>query len=547
MSTVQLDATSLRRWRADPALFVEQVLVNPETGKPFELLPAEQAFLDHAFKTGESGRLLYGEQIFAAPKKSGKTGFAALYVLIMTWLYGGRFPEIVLAANDLDQSVGRVFEAVKRIIEHSPRLAKEASITANKITFPAIGGTITANPSDHAGAAGANPVLSVFDELWGYVSERSRRLWDEMVPPPTRMIAARLVVTYAGYEGESELLWELYRRGSKQPEVAPSLRAGDGMLMAWHHEPIAPWRTAEWLEDMRRSLRPGQYLRMICNEFVSSESSFCDMDDWDACVSPDIRPVASDKSLPVWVGVDASVKHDSTAIAVVAWNAATKRVVLVSHRIFQPTPDRPLDFEQCVENTVKDYARQFIVRGVFFDPYQMVATAQRLQAAGIPMREFNQSGANLTVMGNNLYGLIKARQLVVYPDKAIRLAVSRTVAKETPRGLQITKEKASHKIDVVVALAMAALHAVERGQRDGPPLIYDPVGLIPRVDVGDSVGDLSHLHVGAEPGSHLSAGRIAGAGPSYNPGCYSPWDVDPLYREIGGGGAGISLAHLGVK
>ena len=38
----------------------------------------ERTFLAHAFRTSESGRLLYPEQIFAAPKKSGKTGFAAL-------------------------------------------------------------------------------------------------------------------------------------------------------------------------------------------------------------------------------------------------------------------------------------------------------------------------------------------------------------------------------------------------------------------------------------------------------------------------------------
>ena len=43
---------------------------------------------------------------------------------------------------------------------------------------------------------------------------------------------------------------------------------------------------------------------------------------------------------------------------------------------------------------------------------------------------------------------------------------------ETSRGLKISKEKASHKIDVVVALAMAALGGVENPvveRRDVPP------------------------------------------------------------------------------
>ena len=51
-----------------------------------------------------------------------------------------------------------------------------------------------------------------------------------------------------------------------------------------------------------------------------------------------------------------------------------------------------------------------------------------------------------------------------------RLAVSRAIAIETPRGWRIAKEKTSHKIDAVVALAMAALAAVEEGQRSPVPL-----------------------------------------------------------------------------
>ena len=64
--------------------------------------------------------------------------------------------------------------------------------------------------------------------------ERSHRLWDEMVPPPTRRVACRLTVTYAGFEGEGEVLYELYKRGLAQPQVGKDLYAGDGMLMFWH-------------------------------------------------------------------------------------------------------------------------------------------------------------------------------------------------------------------------------------------------------------------------------------------------------------------------
>ena len=47
----------------------------------------------------------------------------------------------------------------------------------------------------------------------------------------------------------------------------------------------------------------------------------------------------------------------------------------------------------------------------------------------------------------------------------MRLAISRCVALEASRGWRIAKEKVSHKIVVVVALAMASLRAVLNGQR----------------------------------------------------------------------------------
>ena len=193
--TKTLTARSLARWRKNPAKFIEQCMVNPETGKKFVLLPAEREFLKHAFRIDKKGRLVFPEQIYSAPKKSGKTAFSAMMILTTTLLFGGPFAEGYAIANDLEQAQGRVFQAIRRIVEKSPLLRREAKIVANKISFPATGAVITAISSDYAGAAGSNPVISSFDELWAFTLERSHRLWDEMIPPPTRKIACRLTTT----------------------------------------------------------------------------------------------------------------------------------------------------------------------------------------------------------------------------------------------------------------------------------------------------------------------------------------------------------------
>jgi hypothetical protein len=80
---------------------------------------------------------------------------------------------------------------------------------------------------------------------------------------------------------------------------------------------------------MRGQLRPNAYLRLIENRFVTSESTFVDPDWLDACTDAGAAPIVADQSLSVWLGVDASVKRDSTAIVAVTWDSEAKKVRLV--------------------------------------------------------------------------------------------------------------------------------------------------------------------------------------------------------------------------
>jgi phage terminase large subunit-like protein len=480
----ELTQSAIARWRQNPIAFIEQCLIDPETGRPFELLPSERAFLEYAFKIGADGKLLYPELLYSCPKKSGKTTFAAIIIIVMILLFGGAYGEAFALANDQEQAKGRVFEMIRRIIEASPLLKREAKITESRIAFPAFNATIIALASDAASAAGGNPTISCFDELWAYTSERSRRLWDEMVPPPTRKIACRLTVTYAGYEGESLLLEELHKRGKSLPQVGKDLYAGDGLLMFWSHLPVASWQDEAWVASMRATLRPSAYQRMVENTFASSESAFVDLSAWDQCVVPDLTPLWQDQDLQIWVGCDASTKRDSTALVACAYHKESKCVRLIGHKIFQPSPDRPIDFESTIEEMILQWDERFLLRAVYFDPFQLVSSMQRLQRAGIKTVEYPQTVPNLTAATSNLFDLIQSRSIMLYPDAAMRLAVSRAIMVESSRGFRLAKDKQQHKIDVIVALSMAALAAVKgQGESSYPsdlswvsgPTLADPV------------------------------------------------------------------------
>ena len=243
-----------------------------------------------------------------------------------------------------------------------------------------------------------------------------------------------------------------------------SLYRQPGMLMYWTHTPPAPRQTETWLEQMRQQLRASAYLRIIENRFVSREGDFIDIQWWDQrCVNPALSPVLLDqrRRLPLWIGCDASVKKDSTAVVACTFDDKTQKVRLVWHRTFQPSPNDPLNFEETVERTLIEMKERFpVIHEVRYDPWQMISSAQRLTKTGLPMLEFPQTVPNLTEASQNLYDLIKGGNLMVYPDPDIRLAISRAVAKETSRGWKIGKEKQTYKIDLVVALGQASLGAV---------------------------------------------------------------------------------------
>jgi phage terminase large subunit-like protein len=125
-----------------------------------------------------------------------------------------------------------------------------------------------------------------------------------------------------------------------------------------------------------------------------------------------------------------------------------------------PTPEEPIDFATTVEQTILDWHSHFSLQAVLYDPFQMAASAQVLQRHGVVMEEYAQTLPALTAVAENLHSLIKGRNLAVYPNEQIRTAISRSIAVEGSRGWKIAKDKQSHRIDIVIALGMAALAAI---------------------------------------------------------------------------------------
>jgi phage terminase large subunit-like protein len=468
----------LAEYPTDPVAFIDDCLPLNELGRPWRLMPHQRALLQAAFHLDAHGRLPWDTVLYSCPKKSGKTTLNA--AVTCWWAFTQEAPnELLIIANDFEQAQGRVFKALVGLIQHNPTLARSAVISAKQIIL-STGTTITVLASEYAGAAGSNHGLTSWDELWGYTSESSRRLWEELTSVPTRRNSLRFITTYAGWEGESELLRELYKlavspdehpdgRGERLDPDLPLFANREARLLAyWDHEPRMPWQTQAYYNTQRRTLRPATYLRLHENRWTVAETTFLTPELWDPCVDGAATPLLPTREHPLFVGVDASTKHDSSAVVAVRWDG--DRLVLARHRIWLPSPDHPLDLEATLEQELRDLHARYEVRAILCDPFQLHRSITTLKTAGLRIEEFPQTTGNTTQMGQVLFDLLRGRNLRLYCSQELRAQALATVAVESARGFRIAKEKSAKKIDAVVALALACVAAIEH--RPQPLMIY---------------------------------------------------------------------------
>jgi phage terminase large subunit-like protein len=436
-------------------------------GKPIALAAWQRAVL----RAWEAHREEITTLAISNIKKTGKTSLNAI-LLGWRWL---ALPgaEHFAVGNDLDQSIGRQFQMVSEMIGRNPYLRGVVKVNRNQLIFTPTGSTLTALPLDATGNAGANHLTTSHTEAWGIVYEAGVRAWEELTPPPGKrygLPALRVVDSYAGFEGESKVWHSLVDRGLSGQRIDPDWPIYvNGGLLLFHAEGEeaqrlcfrgTPQEAAAYYVEQRETLRPAAFLRLHENRRATGSESFIDLAWWDRCIGVNHRPALGETPAELYVGVDGAVKHDSAAVVACYFDRLAGKVVLGRHRIWYPQGDT-LDLDSTVGDFLRDLWRGYAVAEIRFDPWQMINLAQQLQREGLPMVEYPQTVGNLTSMGQNLYDLIKTGNLLAYPDDDLRRQISHAVAVESSRGWKISKEKAANKIDAVVALAMAALGAVQ--------------------------------------------------------------------------------------
>lgn len=407
-------------------------------------------------------------------KKTGKT-FLNAVLLAWRWLClpGQHFA----IGNDLDQSQARQFAMISEMVRRNPYLSETVKAGKSELVFTPTGSTLTALAGDAAGNAGANHLTASHTEGWGIIYEAGIRAYEEMTPPPGKFYglpALRIADSYAGFTGESKTWHKLVDRG-----LAGERLAGDwsifkaGGLLLFHMEGEAAQERCfrgteserlDYYAEQSESLRPNAYSRMHMNQRTSGESAFVTDEQWQACYSAEVRPLGPGEDVELILGADASTTHDYTALIGVEHKEAGADVRLV--KVWKPKTiagmrfGKPsIDLELTIGAEVLQLHKERRVKAIVYDPWQLATVARQWEKAGIKCIELPQTGQRVEA-DTALYNGIISGRVRHFKNTELDEAIRNAIIIETPRGIRIAKEKASRKIDALVALSMAHHYAV---------------------------------------------------------------------------------------
>lgn len=444
-------------------------------GDPLTFLPWQRWLVDGLLERRDSDRKLrYRRALVGVPRKQGKSLIGSAIALY--GLFSGLEPgaEVYSAAGDRQQA-RIVFGEAKAQVEANPLLAAETKIYRDALEVPAYGAVYRVLSSDGRLQHGLNPSMVIFDELWG---QRNDDLWDALtLGSGARVDPIVIAITTAGFDVNS-LCGRLYQYGQR---VAAGEIDDDAFGFFWWEAPRdclitdrKAWRRANPnlapglldVEDMEASTKQSSELafrRFRLNQWVRAQESWLPAGVWDNSGGD----VALDLDLPVFVGIDMALRHDS--IGVVAVQKQEDHYVAIP-KIWLPPQDGPLDVAG-VEQYLRTLHQRYDVKEFAYDPAYFQRSAEALVDDGLPMLEFPQSAARMVPACGLTYDLIVNMKVKHPKDPVFTDQVLSAAQRATENGWRLSKGKSKRKIDGCIAMVMALDVANRRPSKTPTPMI----------------------------------------------------------------------------
>lgn len=501
-------------------------------GKPFSVLDWQrEKIIEPFFGTlREDGNRQYRFCYIEIPKKNGKTEMCAALALYGLCADKEAAPEVYVAAADREQA-GKTFMAAKIMVENSSALQKNCKIVESRkrIINRRNNGFLQVLSHESRTKHGFNPSFIVFDELHAQPNDD---LWRVLTAgtDTARQQQAVFVLTTAGIYDKESIWWRIRTKAQqiekgiiKQSDFLPVLYLADPEKDDPHDEKV--WERTNpslgklfALEKMRETYNSVKndpiewqdFLRFRLNIPIKSLVRWMPMDKWDKC--GESINLESLKGRVCCGGLDLSSKLDLSAFILVfppadkngMWDIICRaycpedgiikrsKTDRVHYDIWQKegfltaTPGNVIDYE-FIEKDILEAARIYDMREMGFDSWNATDTSNRIMKRlnptnydqGFQMIEMRQGAKTFNEPAKDLLVHVMTEKVRHGGHPVLRWCADNLVMRLDPNGnVAPDKEKATDKIDLMVALIMAWGRAMFKTETK---FEYHP-GSIARVD-----------------------------------------------------------------
>lgn len=474
-------------------------------GKQFELSPWQYfiVWCIFGFENADGSRRFNYVYIEVA-RKNGKSTFMAvlgLYLLIADKEAGA---DIYSAATTHKQAK-IVFDEAKNMVKKSPALSKIAGVFQNNIHVTSTLSKFEPVSSEYDTLDGLSPHGGIIDEYHAHKSDGVYNVLKSGMG--ARENPLLMVITTAGFNKESACYYERKTaidilKGIKTQDnyfaIVFTLDENDDWENPENWHKANPnidisinlkFLEKEYLSAKNNPTKLVNFLTKNLNVWTDAQDVWIKDKDWQACTG--LIDLEKLKGCECYGGLDLSSNRDLTALCLlfpkenglfeVIWYywlpemTAQDRIKRdnVAYDLWHKqgyikyTPGNIIDYDFIFsEITGKTFAGQstekpcinglYDLKSIAYDRYNATQIVLSLQDAGIKLTPFGQGHISMNTPTKEIENLVLSLKINHGGNPVSRWMVSNVAIKKDPAGnIKIDKEKASEKVDGIVALVMA--------------------------------------------------------------------------------------------
>lgn len=493
-------------------------------GKPFRLLPWQwDDLIKPLFGTvNDDGYRQYRTAYVEIPKKNGKTELMAALGLYMLTNDGEKGAEVYCAAADREQAA-ICYQAAAAMVRNNDDLGKHLKCldSRKRLIYQKHNSFLQVLSSESYTKHGLNPSAVIIDEIHAHPNDELYNVLTAGTDYARRQQVV-LIITTAGIYDKNSIWWRLRSKAIQvrggiiqDPRFLPVLYLADPEKDREDDEEL--WKRVNpslgqifTLDKIRQDYQEARqnpvdlqnFKRFRLNIPIRQLSKWMPMDKWDQCAG--LVDAEKLKGRVCYGGLDLSSKLDLAAYILVfppeggsTYEILCKfycpeksimersRTDSVRYDIWQEqglliaTPGDVIDYD-FIEKDIIQSTRDYQVMEIGYDPWNATNTATRIMQElnptndehGFLMVEMRQGARTFNEPMKDLLVQVIGGNIRHGGHPVLRWCADNLVVRSDPNGnIAPNKEKATEKIDGMVALIMAYGRAMVNKEESQPEIL----------------------------------------------------------------------------